>query len=436
MDENKKNIINQYNDLKKDFEEYKKRNDEIINSYHDIFSMLILDHELYSRGILNKLHNICYEILDFVVNVCDKYNLNYWLDGGTLLGAVRHNALIPWDDEIDIGMCRKDFNKFLEIIEGEIEENDLTGIIHVRSDMLATETWVMSYIQLPIWPEPGMYLTHIDIFPYDFISEIKDDTIELYEKEKYDFHIKLKNGVPRESVERDYFERLNLSHDYQKYLIPGVEAGRGEKDVSNFAILDSNEIFPLSNVKFGGKFYSCPKNNDYYLKGYWEDYMELPKFIDNHGKLSEMKKIPNSKEYYQKYIDLLHNINKNYPVDIGFKSGSIVQLPEGFSRYKISNHSVVIFDEDSSYTIHEFHDKSIKYIFNEYKIQHKDDVVYINSSDICNLTVFSLSLEINGKFIHTNYFFEKEGITYQIYHEGIFNSNIFEQLISSTKKIV
>ena len=72
---------------------------------------LIIDEEKL-RAMQNRL---LLALVD-IHNVCEKYNLTYFLDGGTLIGAVRHKGFIPWDDDIDIMMPLDDYNKLGECI--------------------------------------------------------------------------------------------------------------------------------------------------------------------------------------------------------------------------------------------------------------------------------------------------------------------------------
>ncbi len=70
-------------------------------------------------GIL-KLQNIILNIMMYIHELCEKYNIGYYIIGGTALGAARHGGFIPWDDDLDIAMTRDNYNKFLEVCEKEL----------------------------------------------------------------------------------------------------------------------------------------------------------------------------------------------------------------------------------------------------------------------------------------------------------------------------
>ena len=55
--------------------------------------------------------------------ICKKYGLKYFADSGTLIGAVRHQGYIPWDDDIDLAMLREDYETFLKVAPGELKEH-------------------------------------------------------------------------------------------------------------------------------------------------------------------------------------------------------------------------------------------------------------------------------------------------------------------------
>lgn len=83
------------------------------------------------------------DMLEKLESIAEKNNLNYFLIAGSAIGAVRHHGFIPWDDDIDIGMHRKDFNKFIELAKNEFkypyyiqygiqEDKQFSGLLRIR----------------------------------------------------------------------------------------------------------------------------------------------------------------------------------------------------------------------------------------------------------------------------------------------------------------
>ncbi len=83
---------------------------------------------------LTQLHQVLYEILEEIVRICDKHNIPYFVKASAeqqFQGAVLYDkAILPWDDDIDIGMKREDYNKFLQIASQELREPYFLSWIH------------------------------------------------------------------------------------------------------------------------------------------------------------------------------------------------------------------------------------------------------------------------------------------------------------------
>lgn len=110
----------------------------------------------YSDELLKKVHDTELIILKDFIQVCEKHKLNYFIVYGTALGAIRHKGFIPWDDDVDTGMLRNDFNKFEEIFDKELA-NKYNLVNPIRTDGF------------------GATVTHLELKGTKFISEDAKD---------------------------------------------------------------------------------------------------------------------------------------------------------------------------------------------------------------------------------------------------------------------
>ena len=69
---------------------------------------------------IDLLHQVDLDIVKEVVAICERHSLRYYMLGGTMLGAIRHKGFIPWDDDIDLGIPREDYDMFLQIAPNEL----------------------------------------------------------------------------------------------------------------------------------------------------------------------------------------------------------------------------------------------------------------------------------------------------------------------------
>lgn len=120
---------------------------------------------------MTDLQRKSFELLQIVVGICEKWEIPYYLVCGSALGAVKYGGFIPWDDDIDVGMLREDYQRFLEIAPTELPE--WCFIQNYKTDKLYPQTYSKlrnsntTFIEKNIAHLPSNHGIFIDLFPID-----------------------------------------------------------------------------------------------------------------------------------------------------------------------------------------------------------------------------------------------------------------------------
>lgn len=230
------------------------------------------------------------DILKDFDSICKKNDIKYWLSSGTLLGAVRHGGFIPWDDDVDVEMMRKDYLKLLKVMENENAYDFQTP----KTDPFF----------LPNFAKLRDKHTRIQEFDVDRNYKYRGLFIDIFQLEKGNsllmtFTRKLMWNISfiGKKANTNFSRRLFLFLKSVFYLIirlsraitcilpknklRHVYGGIGVPDMFR----EEDKIFPLSTIKFEDTLFPAPKDVDFYLKTIYGDYMKLPEDIsmDNHG---------------------------------------------------------------------------------------------------------------------------------------------------------
>lgn len=243
--------------------------------------------------LLKQLQKVELGILCDVADFCDAHGIQYFLSSGTLLGAIRHKGFIPWDDDIDISMPRKDFEKFLSLRDQLPKELECVatrfthqypiGIVKIRKKGTVMKEPKMENLQI----NHGVW---IDVFPIDRVDSIRFLKIRALCVNLLTTAIYYKLGLVADIKHSTRFVCKTLTHfgierlDKLRTQVMSFEENTRGKYYTNFVsnlgynklLFSETVLFPLSQIEFENRMFSAPGDCDCWLKQAYGDYWQLP----------------------------------------------------------------------------------------------------------------------------------------------------------------
>ncbi len=227
------------------------------------------------------------EMVVYLDKVCKENNITYFIEGGNLLGAIRHGGFIPWDDDFDIVVKKNDFKKLVKILKNN---DSVFKLQDHETDKGHINFWAVlrdsksRYIKNDISHLAKKYQgVQVDIFPFScnvirpfnrFISYfIIFNERYLVGRHKFlselFYYIPKFIFIPLFRLFSFFIPKKTIGYDYGTIFTPKFS---------------ENRLFPCKKILFENVELSAPKDIDYYLKTeYGEDYMKIPNKTDrNH----------------------------------------------------------------------------------------------------------------------------------------------------------
>lgn len=290
---NKRNAFRKKYMIKYRFETLRESlRQDIMDVSESMRASITLSRMHVAEGALRAVQLLSLEILKEIDKVCKKNDIKYWIDFGTLLGAVRHKGFIPWDDDIDISMLSTDFEKFCKIAEKEFKGTKcvfrkapchIAKILHMEF-MPNTDSELLDFY---LWRLRKKLVFAVDIFPY-YISDKDKEYISKTIKE---------NGAIKDNmiVNANSFDDLNAARQIVKRTNDSLVSDNGEtiflglETVFNKpCIYKLTDVFPLRTLVFEGIQVPAPNKPNKILNQAYGDYWSIPSSFHSHVYLQDI----------------------------------------------------------------------------------------------------------------------------------------------------
>lgn len=240
--------------------------------------------EYYSVKGLDEVKKEMLRLLSIINTISIERKISYWIDGGSLIGVLRHDGFIPWDDDLDISLLKEDYHKLIDELSKYSEENDDAYLFyrapqsHHTCNYFASKTLYTrtegSAISVPV---------KVDIRPLNSIPctqsslkenmELRDIANALIFGKSYGYTDK----TPRGKGEiKKFFEYYNNSYGFTDPRLDNVTFVHPYFEFSSKFDLKYSDIFPLKKHKFENIEVSIPNNYHYIQTELYGDYMQLP----------------------------------------------------------------------------------------------------------------------------------------------------------------
>lgn len=271
------------------------------------------------QDLLRKVQLAQLEIAKEIKRVCEGNGIQYFLDSGSLLGAVRHKAFIPWDDDMDFGMIYDEYVRFLEIAPEKLGSDYFlqswdtdSGYPFAFAKVLKKGT---EYVEDIFEKGDKRNELYVDVFPYYPFP--KDTCLQKKQKfwiQIYKHILMMQAGMTPWMRPESFVDKLKVRIMYTPFLLLGKICKRGKvigryKKALELAIDHAGYAYFPTDMKFGScvmpcacfssfvelpfedTFFQCPADYDTYLKSAYGDYMQLPPEDkrENHHKIIRVK---------------------------------------------------------------------------------------------------------------------------------------------------